>query len=161
LAPLALLLTLAAPAAAEGLPRARDVELQPLAFQARRVADALDLLGAPLTEADRKALQEAATEKDAARGGGAIQAVLDRPCLAGGPVGKADGQPAVRAQPGPAKPELAEQGWRVFLVKVFNPDGVDKVELRADSANALPVYRTSTNRPDPQVGSVGDVSRRF
>jgi hypothetical protein len=161
LAPLALLLTLAAPAAAEGLPRVRDVELQPLAFQARRVADALDLLGAPLAEAERKALQGAATERDAGRGVEAIQNVLDRHCLAGVTVRKADGRLSVRAGLGPAKPELAEQGWRVFLVKVFNPDGVDRVEFRADSPNAQPIFRTSTGQADPKVGSVGDVSRRF
>ncbi|HVS36412.1 MAG TPA: hypothetical protein VMS17_12670, partial [Gemmataceae bacterium] len=91
------------------------VDLQPLAAQARRVADALELLGAPLSAEERKALADA-------RDADAIQAVLDKHCLfavhlrplkesgATVPV-----EPVV-AESGPAKPELAEQGWRAYLV---------------------------------------------
>src|SRR5215831_3358130 len=137
-----LLALLVPAAAADPLPKVRGVELQPLAAQAKRIADALDLLGAPLSDADKKALADAANDKDHARAVDVIQDVLDRRCLAGVRIDALDKAAAVklaRALAGPAKPELAEQGWRVFLVKVQNPQGLDKVELRAESPNSLPL----------------------
>jgi hypothetical protein len=146
-----LLLTLAAsPASAGDLPKVTKVELQPLAAQVKRVSEALDLIGAPLPDDDKKALLDA---RDVA----AIQAVLDKHCLAG--VRITSGKLEVQA--GPARPELAEQGWRVFLVKVDNAAARDKVELRADSPNALPLTARSTGKPDPTVVSVGEVNKRF
>jgi hypothetical protein len=139
------------------LPRVAKVERQPLAAQVQRVVEALDLLGAPLPAADRKALQSAIDLADDARAVDAIQAVLDTHCLAG--VRVADGK--VTTQGGPARPELAEQGWRIFLVKVENPGGLHDVELRAESPNALPLYRQSSGKADPRVTSVGEVPRRF
>jgi hypothetical protein len=158
--PAVLLLALAAPAAAADLAVNKNVELQPLAAQARRVADALDLLGAPLPEADRKALADAAADKDKDRGVAAIQAVLDKRCLA------AVRLPATKkftptAEAGPAKPELAEQGWRVFLVKVYNDAAMDKAELRVGSAHALPLTKRSSGKPDPKVEPVDEVGKRF
>ena len=46
---LPLLFVLAAPALADELPKVSKVDLQPLGAQATRVADALELLGAPLS----------------------------------------------------------------------------------------------------------------
>ncbi len=161
---LACLLALAAPAAAADLPKVTKVDLQPLAAQARRIADALDFLGAPLAEADRTALRAAAAETDPAKGVAAIQTVLDKLCLASVRIqkpAKAGETPVVTAQAGPAKPELAEQGWRVFLVKVYNEAGLNDVELRADSPNAMPLTKRSTGSPDPKVVSVGEVGKRF
>ena len=110
-----LLLTLAGAASAADLPKAK-VDLQPLAAQARRVADALELLGAPLSADERKALADA---KDA----DAVQGVLDKHCLFGlrlhAPKPGESPTP-ITAEPGPAKPDLAEQGWRVFLVRCWN-----------------------------------------
>jgi hypothetical protein len=149
------LLALAVPSLAADLPKAK-VELQPLAAQAKRVADALDLLGAPLSEADRKALTAAAADSDAARGAATIQDVLDRHVLAAVRLGQ-----KMTVQAGPAKAELAEQGWRVFLVKVYNDAGKDKVALRVSSPNAAPLTRRSSSKPDPKVVSVGEVGKRF
>jgi hypothetical protein len=163
-APPLLLLALAGPTAASELPKVTRVDRQPLAAQARRVADALELLGAPLPAADRKALTVAAEDGDEARAVACIQDVLDRHCLAGVRVRKGSGSGgalAVEARPGPARPELAEQGWRVFLVKVHNEANADNVELRVSSPNALPLTRTSTNVPDPKVEAFGEVGRRF
>jgi hypothetical protein len=148
----AYLLALAFPASAADLPKVK-VERQPLAAQARRVADALALLGEPLSEADRKALQDAADVD-------AIQDVLDRRCLAGVRI-RPGSEIKIEAQAGPARPQLAEQGWRVFLVKVHNEAGLDKVQLTAASPNALPLSRHSTGKPDPKVVSVGEVGKRF
>lgn len=132
------------------LPKVTKVELQPLAAQAARIADALQLLGAPLSADERAALTNA---KDVA----AIQDVLDKHCLALVRVT----EQALEVGRGPAKPELAEQGWRVFLVKVHNPGGLAKVELRPASPNALPLTRRSTSASAPTVVSVGEVSKRF
>jgi hypothetical protein len=139
---------------AADLPRVTKVELQPLSAQAKRLVEALDFLGEPLSDAEKKAL-------DSPSNVGAIQDVLDKHCLAGVRLTSKDGKPLVETLEGPAKPELAEQGWRVFLVKVLNPGGVDKLELKADSANSQPLTRRSTSAPDPKVVSVGEVGKRF
>jgi hypothetical protein len=154
---LILLASTASPCLAADLPKVSKVELQPLAAQARRVAEALDLLGSPLPESDKEALRAAAEIKDQAKAVDAIQTILDKHCLAG--VHVARGTCTVQA--GPAKPDLAEQGWRVFLIKVSNGDALANVELRPESANALPPYQRSSNTPDPKVASVGEVAKRF
>jgi hypothetical protein len=163
LLPAVLLALAAAPAGAAELSRVRKVELQPLAAQAQRVADALEFIGSPLPESDRKTLQAAAVDKDAAHGVEAIQATLDKHCLAGVRIlpGAAGAAPRLELQAGPARPELAEQGWRVFLVKVDNAAGLDKLELRPESPNALPLYQPSSGKPDPKTLSTGEVDRRF
>ena len=38
-----------------------------------------------------------------------------------------------------------------FLVRVDNPTGLSKVELRPASPNALPMFYRSTGKPDPKV----------
>jgi hypothetical protein len=157
-APSLLAVGLAVPAAAAELPRVRNVERQPLAAQARRVAEALSLIGAPLSEREQDALKAAADDPDAARAVEAIQAVLDPHCLAGVSI---TAGPKLEAVPGPARPELAEQGWRVFLVKVDNAAGLAQAEMRAESPSALPLYSVSTGQAAPRVTSVGEVGKRF
>jgi hypothetical protein len=46
----------------------------------------------------------------------------------------------VKVGEGPAKPELLEQGWRTFLIKVNNEAGINPA-LVAESPNALPLYQ--------------------
>jgi len=58
---------------ADDLPVLAAVEGQPLAANAERVAQTLQLLGTPLPEATAKALTAAATARDAAK----IQQLLD------------------------------------------------------------------------------------
>ncbi len=113
-------LSLALPASAAALPKVK-VERQPLAAQARRVADALALLGEPLSDADRTALRDAADVN-------AVQGVLDKRCLVG--VHITPGK-QLETRTGPARLQLAEQGWRVFLVKVHNEAALANVELTA------------------------------
>jgi hypothetical protein len=155
--PLALLLALPATSPAADLPKVAKVDFQPLAAQTKRLLDALDYLGSPLGEADRKALDAARTAENKAEGVAAIQAVLDKHCLAGVVLGERK----IETIAGPARPELAEQGWRVFLVKVINPEGVDKLELQAESPNARPMVRGSRGGPAPTVESAGEVRKRF
>src|SRR5258707_1196814 len=97
------------PVSAADLPIIRKVERQPLAAQARRVAQALDYLGAPLPADDKKMLETAAEDADEARAVETIQTVLDRHCLAAVRVTLAGAsspkQPVMDIQRGPAKPE--------------------------------------------------------
>src|SRR5262245_18698106 len=72
-----LLLLLAPPGRARvapAVPVVEKVEFQPLQAQAKRIAEALDFLGAPLSAAEKRALQAATTAR-------AIQEVLDPHCL--------------------------------------------------------------------------------
>jgi hypothetical protein len=146
------------PARAADLAKVDKVERQPLALQAGRVAEALHLLGAPLPEADRKLIAAARTAKDAEQAVLDVQNVLDKRCLVAVHIDKG---PTLRVEPGPAAPRLAEQGWRTFLVKVYNPTGLDSQRLEASSPNAAPLTRRSSSRPDPKVVSVGEVGKRF
>jgi hypothetical protein len=159
---IALLFLSAAHVRAEDLPLAK-VERQPLAAQAQRIADALDFVGVPLSANEKKTLDDATHDKDAASAIKNIQNVLDRHCLAGVRLspGKQAGVPHMGVIAGPARPELAEQGWRVFLVKVYNPQGLDNLSLQADSANAAQLLFRSTGSPAPKVQPLGEVQRRF
>jgi len=149
-------LSVAQQSPAGDLPKVTEVELQPLAAQVQRLVQALDHIGAPLSAADKQKLQSAADDK--AKGVATIQAVLDPHCLAAVQITAPD---KIVAQIGPAPTKLAEQGWRAFLVKVHNPAGVARVELRVDSPNAQAMQRRSTSSPDPKVISAGEVGRRF
>jgi hypothetical protein len=153
-------------AAGPDLPRVTQVERQPLVAQVKRVSDALELLGAPLPAADREALETAFADKDDAKAVTAIQEILDKHCLAGVRITPAGGSqpplPIVDVRIGAAKPELAEQGWRVFLVKVDNPTGFKDLELRPDSPNARAMVRPSFRAdPAPKVESAGEIKKRF
>ena len=116
--------------------RAEAVELQPLAAQARRVAEALVMLGEPLSAADTRALELAIENRDEASGASAIERVLDRRALVHVQISP---ESRVSVTRGAARAQLVEQGWRVFLVKVRNDAGVT-AQLRATSPQALPVY---------------------
>ena len=160
----AVLLALAGPASAADLPRVSKVDLQPLAAQARRVADALELLGAPLTAAERKALADAAAERTPP-----TASMRSRPSstsIAWSPSTFARRREArrpvpVAAEAGPAKPELAEQGWRVFLVKVYNEAASTRSSCAPPAPTPPPLTKRSSGKPDPQVAPVGDIEKRF
>ncbi len=142
---------------AEELPKVK-VERQPLAAQARRVSEALALLGEPLSDAERRAIDEAAAVAEENKAIDTIQTVLDKHCLAGVHI---TNDQKLETRAGPAKAQLAEQGWRVFLVKVHNEPGLANVELTVSSPNALPLTKHSTGKADPKVLSVGEVGKRF
>lgn len=143
---------------AEELPVVEGVELQPLAAQVRRVAEALEYLGEPLTAREVEALRQASNQADAGAGVKAIQAVLDRHCLVGVNVNP---ESRVKAGPGAAEAKLIQHGWTVFLVKVHNEAGVT-AELRVESPNAAPLQKRSSGRPDPPPAiAPGEVAERW
>jgi hypothetical protein len=123
----------------------KDVERQPLVAQVNRLIEALDFLGVPLRAADRTAFDAALNDMDGAKSMEAIQNVLDPYCLVGVELAS---DKEISAVAGPVKPELTEQGWTQFLVKVHNPQGLTG-DLRAASPNALRMH----NSPPADVPS--------
>jgi hypothetical protein len=117
------------------LPLVDKVAAQPLLAQTKRLAEALEYLGSPLPQSARTALDKAAQDPDEARQVRAVQAALDPLCLLAVEINP---ESRVKVAPGPAQPELVEQGWRQFLVKVHNEAGVT-AELKGVSPNALPL----------------------
>jgi len=134
------------------LPIVRDVELQPLIAQTKRVVEATDYLGVPFSAADKQALEAAFKQTEADKGSEAIQRVLDKYCLLGVNINP---ESRVKVAQGPAKPELVEKGWRQFLVKVHNEAGVT-AELKGVSPNALSVH----NSPWRQTSSDQQLRKR-
>jgi hypothetical protein len=131
---------------AEDLSIVRGVEAQPLKAQAKRVAEALDSLGEPLSKEQAAALDKAIAISDPDDAVEAIQKVLDPRCLVGVNINP---ESRVKVARGPAAAQLVEQGWRVFLVKVHNEGGVT-AELKATSPNAAAMHTRSTGSPDPR-----------
>ena len=97
------------------------VEAQPFKASAKRVAEALDVVGEPLSKAEKSALEQALAETDEKTAVEGIQKILDPHCLAGVNINP---ESRVKVARGAAEAELMEQGWRVFLVKVHNEAGV-------------------------------------
>ncbi|HTL15703.1 MAG TPA: hypothetical protein VL793_00620, partial [Patescibacteria group bacterium] len=118
------------------LPIVKEVDLQPLAAQVRRVVEALDFLGAPLSADEARSLDSALTGNDAAKAGETIQHILDPHCLVGLTINP---EMRVKAAPGPAAPELVADGWRSFLIKVQNEAGATS-PLRVISPQAQSVH---------------------
>lgn len=114
------------------LPMVTGVPLQPLTAQVRRLIAAAEYLGTPLPPERVQALEAAfkMTNEDAAAA--SIQQVLDCHSLVGVEINP---EMRVRLVPGPAAPELVENGWRHFLVKVHNQAGTTAV-LRGISSQA-------------------------
>jgi hypothetical protein len=125
-----------AAAADSSLPIVKSVELQPLTAQVKRVTEALASLGVPLSAEERQSLDTALANSDAAAAGEAIQRVLDPHCLVGLVINP---EMRVKANQGPAQPELLANGWRTFLVKVQNDAGAT-AELRVVSPQAQSVH---------------------
>src|SRR6185295_16001858 len=136
------LLTLRSPAGE--LPFVKDVEVQPLWAQARRVIEALEFLGNPLPADAKAKLQAAADKNDGPALVKAIQEAFDPLCLFGVHINP---ESRVKSQHGPAAAQLSEQGWRQFLIKVHNQAGVT-AELKAASPNAQKLF----NSPPKEVG---------
>lgn len=117
---------------AAGLSIEKNVEWQPFAAQVKRLIEATDYLGSPFSAAEKRAIEVAMPDADQRRASENLQAILDRHCLFGVEINP---EMRVKVASGPAKPELVEQGWRHFLVKVVNDSGTTAA-LRVASPNA-------------------------
>jgi len=127
-------------------PMPRPVALQPLALHARQIETALAYLGQPLPAADHNAINEAIAEADESAAVERIEAILDRYVLFDVEINP---ESRVKVAQGAARPELVEQGSRLFLVKVANQAGVTAT-LAVESPNAGRVYVPATGAPDPE-----------
>jgi len=144
--------------AAEKLPLVSGVELQPLRAQAKRVAEALEAAGAPLSETQQAQLDAALTKTDPAEGAKAIQEIFDPLCLVGININP---ESRVKVQVGPANKELVQQEWRIFLAKVHNEAGVTAA-LRVSSPHAEPIHKRSRGAAEPKVDiRPSDVQNRW
>jgi hypothetical protein len=144
--------------AAQAAQQVVDVELQPLAASVARVAEALELLGAPLPAGEREALEEAAGAADPRDGVASIQEILDRHCLAFVHINP---ESRVKVSEGPAPKKLVQHGWRTFLVKVHNQGRVT-APLDLTSPQAEPPGVISNNVPEPGPGiTPAQLQQRF
>lgn len=137
----------AAEQAAPGFLPVTDVERQPMVAATGRLVEALQFVGAPLSAAEQQALQRAASLAEEREVAEAIQAVLDRHCVAGVTI---NAESRVSVVEGPARKELIQQGWRTFLVKVVNEPGITP-ELKIESPNLAPLYKRSSGAPKPKL----------
>ncbi|MDZ4817709.1 MAG: CehA/McbA family metallohydrolase [Planctomycetota bacterium] len=140
------------------LPLVSNVDAQPFVAQVKRVKQALEFVGAPLTKEQSAALDKALAIEDPKQQVQAIQEVLDPLCLAGVNINP---ESRVKAAIGSAKPELTQQGWSVFLVKVHNEAGVT-AQLRVHSPNNAPIVKQSSNESSPKIDiTPKDIANRF
>jgi hypothetical protein len=114
------------------LPLVPKVPLQPLIAQVTRIIAAAEYLGTPLAPEHVRELEAAFKMPDDESAATSIQRVLDCHCLAGVDINP---EMRVKVAPGSARPELVENGWRHFLVKVHNQAGTTAV-LRGISGHA-------------------------
>jgi len=136
-----LLLGLTAAYAEQTLP------LQPLARQVRQLAEALDYLGEPLSAAETAAIDKAIANPDETSAVLALEAILDPHVLANIDI---NAESRVKVEQGTAVPSLAQDGTRLFLVKVNNRAGVT-AELKVESPNSGDVFRQSSGDPKPAI----------
>lgn len=116
------------------LPQVDRVDAQPLLLLTRRLVEALDTNGAPLSKETKDALSLLKDAPDDAHVTATVQRLLDPLCIAAVEIAQ-DG--TTRAVAGRAV-EVEENGWRTVLVKVLNRAGVQS-RLRVDSPQARPI----------------------
>ncbi|MBM3829553.1 MAG: hypothetical protein FJ406_03360 [Verrucomicrobia bacterium] len=139
---------------AAALPIVSEVEFQPFVAQVRRLIEATDYLGAPFSAADKAALNATMESPDHKAAVAKLQEILDRYAIFGVHINP---EMRVKVAQGDAKPELTQDGWRQFLVKVANESGTT-APLAAVSPNAQSVHnvRTATTSSDRALRKVGD-----
>ncbi|MBM3870974.1 MAG: hypothetical protein FJ392_08430 [Verrucomicrobia bacterium] len=139
---------------AAALPIVSEVEFQPFVAQVRRLIEATDYLGAPFSAADKAALNATMESPHHKAAIAKLQEILDRYAIFGVHINP---EMRVKVAQGDAKPELTQDGWRQFLVKVANESGTT-APLAAVSPNAQSVHnvRTATTSSDRALRKVGD-----
>ena len=131
----------------QNMEQAPKVALQPLAQQVRQVQEALSFLGQPLLAADAQRINAAMGRADEAAAVAELERVLDQYALT---IVTINAESRVKVQVGPAKPELEQEGTRLFLVKVNNGAGVT-AKLQVQSENSGAVYTRSDFSAEPAM----------
>lgn len=114
------------------------VEAQPFKAQVKRILEAMAYLGFPPSESDLAEIEKAQLQRNESAAIRSIQSVLDRYALYGVHVNP---EMRVKVSQGPAAPNLHEQGWSQFLVKVHNEAGTT-AELKASSPQAVSLHNS-------------------
>jgi len=134
-------------ASAQEHQHAAPVPLQPMAQQARQLAEALNYLGQPLTPVELTRVNDAIAIPDEAQAVAALEKIFDSHVLVNVDINP---ESRVKVEQGAAKPDLIEDGARLFLVKVANQAHVT-AELNVVSPNSGNVYLRSNGQPDPAI----------
>src|SRR5438045_1046807 len=113
-------------------PAVTGVDWQPLAAQVERIFEAMDYVGSPITPETKTEFEKMRAGTNPEPSVEAIQKLLDPLCLL---LVEINPESRVKVARGAAAPELVEQGWRQFLVKVQNEAGVTS-PLKAESPSA-------------------------
>src|SRR5215472_3889007 len=132
---------------AQDMGETQRVALQPLAQHVRQVQEALSFLGQPLRAADSQRINAAIGLSDEAVAVAELQRVLDQYALA---IVTINAESRVKVETGAAKPELEQEGTRLFLVKVINGAGVT-AKLQVQSENSGAVYTQSDRSAEPAM----------
>ena len=114
-----------------------DVPRQPVVAATKRLVQAMDFAGQPLSGATKNKLEAAYVLDDPDDCIAKVQSILDPLCLVEVHINP---ESRVKVAEGPVAKKLMQQGWRVFLIKVHNEAGVNP-ELEVQSPNAAPVYQ--------------------
>ncbi len=123
------------------LAKSPTVSLQPFAEQIKRLLNALQFIGEPLSQNEVIALNAAFASADENQGIEQIQRILDRHALLHVEINP---ESRVSVSRGQAKAQLIEQGWRTFLIKVRN-QAADTTAFRIYCPQARPMGRRSGN----------------
>lgn len=113
-------------------------DLQPLAAQIRRLVEALEAIGSPLTPEQRAGVDSALAETVPALAVAKLDAVLSPRTLFRVSINP---EMRVKVAVGEARPELVEAGWSTFLVRVANEAGTTS-PLKVESPQARRVANT-------------------
>ena len=95
--------------------------LQPFIFQTKQLLESLDFLGTPIAVNDKSKLQDAINKNDTLNTITDIEDILDKYCLFNVEINP---ESRVYAVQGAAKPELWQNGWQTFLIKIENQAGI-------------------------------------
>lgn len=117
----------------QALPFVENVSAQTLAARARDLINLMESQGNPVPSGTRAALNRALQEKTEEEQVRGIQAALDPLCLLAVHINP---ESRVKVAQGPATPELLQQDWRLFLVKIYNQAGTT-APLRLLSPNLI------------------------
>ena len=126
--------------------------LQPFSVSARRVVLALDQLGEPLSQDQRRIFDAALESNDPRDALTRATAVLDRRALA---IVTINPEARVSVRAGTAQPALVEGGTRVFLVKVINQAGIT-APLKVTSPQSGPVSIPAWSNESAPARTIGN-----
>lgn len=135
-----------------------EVPVQPFRAQVKRIVEALQYVGAPLTIREQSALATITDGKDHDYATG-VQALFNARTLAEIYINP---ESRVKVSSGDAKPLLVQNGWSVFLVRVHNEAGIT-APLRINSPQNGPVYIRSAGQhaPDEKRITATDINDRW